>query len=469
VYAGKSGQALQFKALVAGTNITLSSASNTITIDASAAGEANTASNLGAGEGVYNSKSGVDLRFRSLVAGTNITLASASNTITIDASAAGEANTASNLGAGEGVYNSKSGIDLRFRSLVAGTNITLQSGSDSITIDASAAGEANTASNLVPDFGLYASKSGVDIRFKALTGSGGVSLSSGSTTITITGEQSTGSNVGGFTEVFKSRLSGGTLEFRTLEALTGTLGGTLNVTQTTNTIQVGVRALRGASFFEDDFCSNSSVGRLDLLTTLNGNGSAVAPSTVGIDTVPIAQCCGVLELKTGTNSSGRAAVGSYASAVRLDFAQSTVMEWRMSLQALSTATQEYVATFGWMDNFAAGDHVDGAYFEYDRLTAGDFWRCCTATNSSRTKVTTSAPVTAGSSFDRFTIYTNSGSTVATFYVNDSLVATISSSMPIGVGRSTGYGAKIQKSAGTTSRSLYSDYISAIINWPSGQR
>lgn len=52
-------------------------------------GETNTASNLGAGEGVFGSKSGVDLRFKSIVAGSNIALSSDSNTITVSSSAAG--------------------------------------------------------------------------------------------------------------------------------------------------------------------------------------------------------------------------------------------------------------------------------------------------------------------------------------------------------------------------------------------
>jgi hypothetical protein len=52
-------------------------------------GEANTASNLAGDEGVYASKSGVDLRFKSLTAGTNITLASDANAITINSIASG--------------------------------------------------------------------------------------------------------------------------------------------------------------------------------------------------------------------------------------------------------------------------------------------------------------------------------------------------------------------------------------------
>ena len=52
---------------------------------ASTFGETNTASNLGSGTGVYGTKVGVDLRFKSLIAGTNVTLTSTSNDITISA------------------------------------------------------------------------------------------------------------------------------------------------------------------------------------------------------------------------------------------------------------------------------------------------------------------------------------------------------------------------------------------------
>lgn len=52
----------------------------------------------------------------------------------------GEANTGANLGAGVGVYEGKSGVQLRFKSLIAGTNITLTPAGDSITIAAAGGG-----------------------------------------------------------------------------------------------------------------------------------------------------------------------------------------------------------------------------------------------------------------------------------------------------------------------------------------
>jgi hypothetical protein len=55
-------------------------------------------------------------------------------------SAGGEANTASNLGGGEGLATAKNVFDLPFKSLVAGTDISLDSDANEITINSTASG-----------------------------------------------------------------------------------------------------------------------------------------------------------------------------------------------------------------------------------------------------------------------------------------------------------------------------------------
>jgi phosphopantetheine adenylyltransferase len=98
----------------------------------------------------------------------------------------GEANTASNLGSGEGVFAQKTSLDLEFKSLVAGTDINLSSNSDEITINSTVTpGEINTASNLGTGEGIFAQKSGNDLELKSLISTGDGSISSNSNEISI--------------------------------------------------------------------------------------------------------------------------------------------------------------------------------------------------------------------------------------------------------------------------------------------
>jgi hypothetical protein len=93
-----------------------------------------TSSNLGSGSGVFAQKTGTTLELKSIGAGTNVSIASSSSEITISSTGAGEVNTASNVGTGDGVFKQKTGVDLEFKSLKAGTNITLTPSASEIEI-----------------------------------------------------------------------------------------------------------------------------------------------------------------------------------------------------------------------------------------------------------------------------------------------------------------------------------------------
>ena len=203
----------------AGVTATSSSGAATITIP-SGSGETNTASNVGSGSGVFRSKTGVDLAFKSLIAGSNVTITPGANDITIAATAgSGETNTASNAGSGTGIFKSKTGVDLAFKSLIAGSGVTLTPGTNDITIAATGgSGEVNTASNVGGGNGIFKQKTGVDLELKTLVAGSNVTITPGASTITIAATGGGSSTVQAFR--FTLPQTGGTLASR----LSGVVG-----------------------------------------------------------------------------------------------------------------------------------------------------------------------------------------------------------------------------------------------------
>jgi hypothetical protein len=86
------------------------------------------------------------------ILGVSTTEATPVPTTTFGSGGSGEANTASNLGTGEALFSQKSGVDLQFKSLVAGDNISMSSNGDQVTINAVAL-SSGTGSNTVVDNG----------------------------------------------------------------------------------------------------------------------------------------------------------------------------------------------------------------------------------------------------------------------------------------------------------------------------
>lgn len=133
-------------------------------------GETNTASNVGAaGEGVFKQKTGVDLEFKKLLGGTNVTV-TPTGTDELQISTTAQDNTASNIGAvGVGVFKQKTGANLEFKKLQSGSNITVsETANNEIRFDATV-GETNSASNVGTNgVGVFKQKVGADLQFKKL-------------------------------------------------------------------------------------------------------------------------------------------------------------------------------------------------------------------------------------------------------------------------------------------------------------
>ena len=100
----------------------------------------------------YQTQTESDARYeRGLTAGANISIDRTNpNAPVINASGGGtgEVNTASSVGAGVSLYKEKVGVDLRFKTLVAGTHIGLVEGPDTVTINASGGGGSSAVDSV---------------------------------------------------------------------------------------------------------------------------------------------------------------------------------------------------------------------------------------------------------------------------------------------------------------------------------
>ena len=136
VFKQKANRGLEFRQIVSGsTNISVSAVGDVIKItglDSSglALGEANSTSNVGSGVGLAKEKQGTILPFKTLVAGTGISLLTADDFVTITSTVSGK-----NIGEGTGILRNST-HPLEFRKIKGGTNITVGTSNDDIVISA---------------------------------------------------------------------------------------------------------------------------------------------------------------------------------------------------------------------------------------------------------------------------------------------------------------------------------------------
>lgn len=190
--------------------------------------------------------------------------------------------------------------------------------------------------------------------------------------------------------------------------------------------------------------SNSGTGSTNVQNNVSGNRQ------------------GILGHFTGTTTNGRA----YAQTSPLSFAfggGAWYLEGDIKTTSiLSNATDTYQIIYGFADTNSAANQVDGVFFLYDSegISTGSAvsgnWQLVTSANSIRT-FTTSSVAVAINTWYRLRIEINAAGTSASFYINDTLAGTITTNIPTGSSRVTGYLCMIIKSAGTNSRSMDHDW------------
>jgi len=277
VFSSKAGSTLQFRTLTAGSGITITQNALDLVIDSD--GEANEGVNIGAGTGVYSGKVGTNLNFKTLVAGSNVSFTVGVDTITIEAAATGEVNTGQNIGSSNEVFSSKAGSTLQFRTLTAGSGVTITQNALDLVIDSD--GEANEGVNIGSGAAIYSGKVGTDLNFKTLVAGSNVSFTVGADTITIeaaaAGEVNTGQNIGSSNEVFSSK-AGSTLQFRTLTAGSG-------ITITQNALDLVIEAAGGGGGVTVIPDGGSVAGQYDGTVILEGSADMTSFTTIRGDLI----------------------------------------------------------------------------------------------------------------------------------------------------------------------------------------
>jgi hypothetical protein len=206
----------------------------------------------------------------------------------------------------------------------------------------------------------------------------------------------------------------------------------------------------------EDWLGATPAGLTGMTSSLvSGGTNVIAAGASGTPYYP--QIRNSLQLGTGTQATGRAA-SFKSSTLGMIFGnnKTVVFETSLLFPILSTITEEYTFQIGYGET-VGNDQVDGVYFEYNRLTNDDFWTFKTASNNIRTTLKSSIPI-VNNTFIKLRIEVSHNGEQALGFVNDVPVGLITTNIPTTAGRISDWIIRIQKSAGTTTRLVFVDYL-----------
>lgn len=323
-------------------------------------------------------------------------------------SGAGEANTASNVGTGSRVFKQKTGVDLEFRKLNGTGVVTVTENADDITFSSSA--EANTASNLGTGSSVFKQKSGVDLQFRKIKAGANITVNELTNEVEIVGS------------------AGSAFDPRDMVVFDHFVSGN---TSSDSMGSAGWRQLQTGTGADTQF-----------------SGEAGHP--------------GIVDIGPGTTNSGRVAIYMGESGL-LPLLPGTSqnqidLEWliRINSNATSSANNDRI-TIGFGDQFGAAadvEHSNGIYLEYRPADNANF-QLTTAASSSRTKTATTTAPTAGNWYRIGLRVTFPGGTpTAELLINGTVAATNTANMPTAA---VGVGMRIDGATTTNEPRVQADY------------
>lgn len=210
--------------------------------------------------------------------------------------------------------------------------------------------------------------------------------------------------------------------------------------------------------FDRGFTGGSSIFG-SMIYGVSGTGANVTFSTSQSSSTNI----GIADLETGTTTAGYAFINNHLGGAKTIYLGGGIhiFEAVVKLSALSDATDTYAVSIGLEAGTNAINSTDGVYFGYTHSLSSGQWRAYSSKSSSDT-VTASGVAASTSAFQRLTIIASADLSQALYYVDGSLVATHDgTNIPLSTTALRHFGI-IVKSAGTTTRHLYVDYIKHMV-------
>ncbi len=163
---------------------------------------------------------------------------------------------------------------------------------------------------------------------------------------------------------------------------------------------------------------------------------------------------GIMQLSTGTTTTGSSGIRTTSYVYQGNGQIISVQD--CYLGQLSNGTDTFTINTGLLQAASGLNQTDSIYFNYTNGTNSGKFQCIT-NKAGVTTIVDSGITAAATTWYNFKIIINAINTSITFYINNSLVATITTNIP--ATQPLLFGASvILKSAGTTSVLYYLDYI-----------
>jgi hypothetical protein len=277
------------------------------------------------------------------------------------------------------------------------------------SVGGSGGGEANTASNLAGNgIGIWKDKSGVDLRFKRLKAGDGIGITDNTDSVTISSTISISNNEPWYQYYL------------------------------TTTGAITADAYHWAAA---------------------GTGASIA--NFSSSSIPDGWLHGQI-MSTGTTSTGwayhyaAATPGTSYGIISINTSYRYNYGEKIRFEDLSDGTETYTYFTGFIDDVTSfGAVVDGAGFRYAHTDSSGAWIMWTKSNSTLTEDAAATTVAADTDYElEITIIGG----VAYFYINKTLAGTIGTNVPSGYTRNTTTGNSFEKSAGTTARLAYIEWM-----------